>query len=236
MDRDSPLWNKDMQCTGFNQAVKKAYLDQYSIDTKNLLDARAEELVSGGLMLLLGSCLRDGVKMSETPKGIVMDFIGESLSDLAQKGEIEQDKVDSFKTSFYFAEQSEIRQIIEENGTFTIKAFEDIIHSKNDFPLDPKILAFSFKAFSGAFISTHFGTETNAKPGMQYLIQVPHSKEGTVWTSVGIRNYPVLTRSCSGYDHHFECRSCEEPVDVVVDIDSPAVRWFQNRHGIPKTP
>ncbi|KFK34063.1 hypothetical protein AALP_AA5G097200 [Arabis alpina] len=191
MDRDSPMWNKDMQCTGFNQAVKKAYLDQYSIDTKNLLDARAEELVPGGLMLLSGSCLRDGVKMSETPKGIVMDFIGDALSDLAQQGVIEQEKVDTFKTSFYFAEQSELRQIIEENGKFTIEAFEDIIHANSEFPLDdPKILAISFKAFSGAFISAHFGTEVmknafdlvefkvreeisrlhNAKPGMQYLI------------------------------------------------------------------
>jgi len=61
MDRDSPLWNKDMQCIAFNQAVKNAYLDQYTIDTKNILDARAEELVPGGLMLLLGLCLRDGV-------------------------------------------------------------------------------------------------------------------------------------------------------------------------------
>ncbi|XP_010512124.1 PREDICTED: probable S-adenosylmethionine-dependent methyltransferase At5g38100 [Camelina sativa] len=190
MDRDSPLWNKDMQCTGFNQAVKKAYLDQYSIDTKKLLDVRAEELVPGGLMLLLGSCLRDGVKMSETPKGTVMDFIGESLSDLAKQGVTEQEKVDTFRTSIYFAEQGEIRQIIEENGKFTIQAFEDIIHSENEFPLDPKILAISFKAFYGAFITAHFGTEImrkafelvevkareqmsrlqNCKPGMQYLI------------------------------------------------------------------
>ncbi|KAL9310886.1 putative SAM dependent carboxyl methyltransferase [Arabidopsis thaliana] len=190
MDRDSPLWNKDMQCTGFNPAVKKAYLEQYSIDTKNLLDARAEELMPGGLMLLLGSCMRDGVKMSETLKGTVMDFIGESLNDLAQKGVTEQEKVDTFKTSIYFAEQGEIRQIIEENGKFTIEAFEDIIHSKNEFPLDPKTLAISFKALYGAFISAHFGVEVmrkafelvevkareqisrlhKVKPGMQYLI------------------------------------------------------------------
>ncbi|KAL9861294.1 putative SAM dependent carboxyl methyltransferase [Arabidopsis thaliana] len=83
--------------------------------------------------------------MSETPKGIVMDFIGEPLSDLAQTGKIDQGKLDSFKTSFYFAELGEIRQIIEENVKFTI---EDIIHSNNEFPLDLKILPVSFKAFS----------------------------------------------------------------------------------------
>ncbi|CAD5316468.1 unnamed protein product [Arabidopsis thaliana] len=121
MDRDSPLWNKDMQCIAFNQA-----------------DCVLETELT---------------KMSETPKGIVMDFIGEPLSDLAQTGKIDQGKLDSFKTSFYFAELGEIRQIIEENVKFTI---EDIIHSNNEFPLDLKILPVSFKAFSGAFISAHF--------------------------------------------------------------------------------
>ncbi|CAA7030323.1 unnamed protein product [Microthlaspi erraticum] len=84
-NRNSPLWNKDMHCTGINKAVKKAYLDQYSVDTKNLLDARAEELVPGGLFLIFGSCMRDGVKMSETCKGVPMDCLGASLNDLAQQ-------------------------------------------------------------------------------------------------------------------------------------------------------
>ncbi|CAH2065716.1 unnamed protein product [Thlaspi arvense] len=189
-DRDSPSWNRDMHCTGFNEAVKKAYSDQYSADTKILLDARADEVVPGGLMLLFGSCLRDGVKMSETSKGIVMDFIGDSLNDLVQQGVIEQDKVDSFSTPLYIAEESELRQIIKENGKFTIEAFEDIIHPNGEFPLDPKILAVSFRASFGAFLSAHFGVDAmrkafelvevkaredfpriqNAKPGMQYLI------------------------------------------------------------------
>ncbi|WZZ06287.1 hypothetical protein YC2023_092208 [Brassica napus] len=141
-DRDSPLWNRDMHCTGFDEAVKKSYLDQYSADTTNLLDARAEELVPGGLMLLLGS------------------------------------------------EEGELRQIIKENGKFTIEAFEDIIHPYGEFPLDPKILAVSTKASFGAFISAQFGADAmrkafelvevkareefsriqNSKPGMQYLI------------------------------------------------------------------
>ncbi|CAN7039767.1 unnamed protein product [Brassica rapa subsp. trilocularis] len=189
-DRDSPSWNRDMHCTGFNEAVKKAYLDQYSADTKILLDARADELVPGGLMLLFGSCLRDGVKMSETSKGIVLDAVGASLNDLAQQGVIEQDKVDSFSTPLYFAEENELKQIIEETGRFTIEAFEDIIHAKGEFTLDPKVLAVSCRASFGTFLSQHFGEQVftkvfdlieaklrqelprllNAKPGMQYLI------------------------------------------------------------------
>ncbi|KAL0701022.1 hypothetical protein Bca4012_057144 [Brassica carinata] len=85
-------------------------------------------------MLLFGSGLRDGVKMSETAKGMVLDFIGASLNDLSQQ-------VDSFSTPLYIAEEGELRQIIKENGKFTIEAFEDIIHPNGEFPLDPKILA-----------------------------------------------------------------------------------------------
>ncbi|KAG2281005.1 hypothetical protein Bca52824_052225 [Brassica carinata] len=188
-DRDSPSWNRDMHYTGFNKAVKKAYLDQYSADTKILLDARADELVPGGLMLLFGSCLRDGVKMSETSKGIVLDAVGASLNNLAQQGVIEQDKVDSFSTPLHFAEEN-LKQIIEENGRFTIEAFEDIIHAKGEFTLDPKVLAVSCRASFGTFPSQHFGEQVftkvfdlieamlrqelprllNSKPGMQYLI------------------------------------------------------------------
>ncbi|CAN8243588.1 unnamed protein product [Cochlearia groenlandica] len=189
-DRNSPSWNRDMHCTGFNETVKKAYLDQYSVDTKNLLNARAEELVPGGLMLLFGSCLRDGVKMSETAKGIVLDIVGASLNDLAQQGVIEQEKVDSFSTPLYFAEEGELRKIIKETGKFSIEAFEDIVHTKGEFAIDPKVLAVSCRASFGTFLSTHFGGEImtkafdlieakarqelprlqNAKPGMQYLI------------------------------------------------------------------
>ncbi|KAG2281008.1 hypothetical protein Bca52824_052228 [Brassica carinata] len=84
--------------------------------------------------------------MSETSKGILLDAVGASLNDLAKQGVIEQDKVDSFSTPLYFAEENELKQIIEENGRFTIQAFEDIIHAKGEFTLDPKVLAVSCRA------------------------------------------------------------------------------------------
>ncbi|EFH63319.1 hypothetical protein ARALYDRAFT_894348 [Arabidopsis lyrata subsp. lyrata] len=105
---------------------------------------------------------------------------------------IEQDKVDSFNITLYIVEEGELRalrQIIEENGKFTIKAFEDIIQPSGE-TLDPKILAVYFKCAFRGILSTHFGAETmrkafelveskahlefsrlqKAKPAMQYLI------------------------------------------------------------------
>lgn len=84
-DRDSPVWNKDIHCTGFSKEVAKLYLDQYKIDVGSFLDARAQELVSGGLLFLLGSCLPNGVQMSETVNGMMIDFIGSSLNEIAKQ-------------------------------------------------------------------------------------------------------------------------------------------------------
>ncbi|KFK40145.1 hypothetical protein AALP_AA3G336400 [Arabis alpina] len=84
-DRDSPVWNKDIQCTGYSKEVAKLYFDQYKIDLGSFLSARAQELVPGGLMLLLGSCLPNGVKMSETVPGMMVDIIGSSLNEIAKQ-------------------------------------------------------------------------------------------------------------------------------------------------------
>lgn len=84
-DRDSHALNKDIHCTGFSKEVVKAYLDQYKIDFGSFLNARAQELVSGGLLLFLGSCLPNGVQMSETLNGMMIDCIGSSLNEIAKQ-------------------------------------------------------------------------------------------------------------------------------------------------------
>lgn len=84
-DKSSPAWNKDIHCTGFTKEVAEAYHDQFMIDMGSFLKARGEEFVSGGLLFLLGSCLPDGVKMSETMKGMLLDFMGKCLHDVAKE-------------------------------------------------------------------------------------------------------------------------------------------------------
>ncbi|KAG7564491.1 S-adenosyl-L-methionine-dependent methyltransferase [Arabidopsis suecica] len=189
-DRDSHGWNKDIHCTGFSKEVVKAYLDQYKIDMGSFLIARAQELVSGRLLLLLGSCLPNGVQMSETLNGMMIDCIGSSLNDIAKEGLINQEKLETFKLPIYVAYAGEIKQIIDDNGCYTIARFDIISYENEEIPFDPKFLTVSFKVTIGGIVSSQFGqhvmektfevvkTKTqemipqlaNAKPGMQYLI------------------------------------------------------------------
>jgi len=107
-----------------------------------------------------------------------------------QKGLIDQQKLDTFKLPIYAPQADELKQIIEDNGCFTIEVFENIIHAKGEYPLDPEFLTVSFKVTVGGSVASLFGQDgmektfelvkektqemlpqiAKAKPGMQYLI------------------------------------------------------------------
>ncbi|KAH0917294.1 hypothetical protein HID58_024954 [Brassica napus] len=191
-DRNSPAWNKDIHCTGFSEEVAEAYHDQFKIDMGSFLRARGEELVSGGLLFLLGSCLPDGIKMSETMKGMLLDFMGNCLHDVAKEGLIDQEELDSLNFPIYPAHVAEFKSVIEDSGCFTTEAFERISHANEELPLDPEFLVTSHKITFGGILETRFGKEAmektmerieekcqdilpqlaNAKSGMQYFIML----------------------------------------------------------------
>lgn len=191
-DKKSSAWNKDIHCTGFSKEVVEAYHNQFMIDMGSFLKARGEELVSGGLLFLLGSCLPDGVKMSETMKGMLLDFMGKCLHDVAKEGLIDQEELDSFNFPIYPAHVAEFKKVIKENGNFTIEAFEKISHANEEFPLDPNFLATSHKVSFGGVLESRFGKEAmektmeliekkcpkilpqlaSAKSGMQFFIML----------------------------------------------------------------
>ncbi|XP_010552041.1 PREDICTED: probable S-adenosylmethionine-dependent methyltransferase At5g38780 isoform X2 [Tarenaya hassleriana] len=151
-------FNKDsIHCTGFVKEVTEAYLGQFKIDFGSFLDARAQELVSGGLLMLLGSCLPDGVQMSETMKGKIIDCAGSCLGDMAKSGLIEREKVESFNMPIYFAQESEFKQVIEKNGGFTIEKMERVSHENEEFPSDARFLRDSYRAAFGGVAEASFG-------------------------------------------------------------------------------
>ncbi|XP_033137274.1 probable S-adenosylmethionine-dependent methyltransferase At5g38780 [Brassica rapa] len=82
-EKKSPAWNKKyIQCNNLIEEAAKAYKIQFTKDMSTFLEARAAEIVPGGLMILQGQCLPDGVLMSETWEGIVIDTIGDCLMDM----------------------------------------------------------------------------------------------------------------------------------------------------------
>ncbi|KAJ4707008.1 S-adenosylmethionine-dependent methyltransferase [Melia azedarach] len=85
VDSKSAAWNKgSIQCTGLVKEVSEAYSTQFKNDMESFLNARAQELVPGGLMAIVLSGLPNGVHISETTDGKLYDFLGSCLADMAK--------------------------------------------------------------------------------------------------------------------------------------------------------
>lgn len=62
IDKNSPAWNKGrIHYTNSLKEVRDTYSAQFKEGIESFLNARAQELVSGGLMTLIMPCLPDGI-------------------------------------------------------------------------------------------------------------------------------------------------------------------------------
>lgn len=85
VDSKSPAWNKgSIFCSGLVKEVAEVYACQYKKDMNRILNARAQELVPGGLIIILESSLPDDVPMSHTAMGMPYDFLGSCLHDMVK--------------------------------------------------------------------------------------------------------------------------------------------------------
>ncbi|KAK4410213.1 Loganic acid O-methyltransferase [Sesamum angolense] len=92
-DPNSPAWNKGrVLYLGARPEVVDAYSSQHAKDTETFLEARAQELVSGGLMVLVlpgvipTSAENSNTSYTDIPTEIAL--IGSCLTDMAKKGEL----------------------------------------------------------------------------------------------------------------------------------------------------
>lgn len=94
VDPCSPAWNKgSIQCSESNIEVVRAYSTQYKNDMESFLNARAEELVPGGLMvLILAAVVPDGIPLSNSYVGVFNNILGSCFNDLAKMERINDSK------------------------------------------------------------------------------------------------------------------------------------------------
>ncbi|KAJ6684312.1 S-ADENOSYL-L-METHIONINE:CARBOXYL METHYLTRANSFERASE FAMILY PROTEIN [Salix viminalis] len=93
------------------------------------LEARAQEIVGGGLMVIITGGLPDGVLMSHAGIGMYYDLLGSRLIDMAELGVISEEKLDSFNLPLYYSSSKEIEEIIKANGNFSIERMDSLSHN-----------------------------------------------------------------------------------------------------------
>lgn len=86
VDRSSPAWNRGrISYLNTTDEVVEAYSDQSAEDMARFLQARAEEIADGGLIILIFSARPDQTPHSQLTANIINDMLGSCFIHLAKK-------------------------------------------------------------------------------------------------------------------------------------------------------
>ncbi|KAI3931206.1 hypothetical protein MKW92_036483 [Papaver armeniacum] len=128
LDISSPAYNRGrIHYTNARQEVFEAYSAQYAKDIEAFLHARAEEVVCGGLVVLIVPAVPDESPPSQLPTQSMFDILGSCLMDMAKTGIMEEAEVDSFNLPAYSTTPCEFKKLVERNGCFNIERIVDIL-------------------------------------------------------------------------------------------------------------
>ncbi|KAF5201837.1 Sam dependent carboxyl methyltransferase [Thalictrum thalictroides] len=127
---------------------------------ESFLSARAEELVSGGLMgLLVPTRKKASLILSTVLSHYPFDVLGSCLMDKATKGLLEEEKVDSFNLPLYIPTVEEFEEAMKSNEHFSIERFE-LLGLKLSGEIVPETLSMHARASMEGRIDEHFGSES----------------------------------------------------------------------------
>ncbi|WKA03714.1 hypothetical protein VitviT2T_021807 [Vitis vinifera] len=142
-----------------DEEVLEVFSSQYKRDMQSFLTARAQELVGGGLMVLLVTGMQNGAIFSKTCSGMVFNLFGSCLMDMANAGLVSNEKVYSFHFPLYYTTPKELEALIETNGYFNIERIEILARPLEHELPDYRICSFHLRAAMEGLVEEHFGKE-----------------------------------------------------------------------------
>ncbi|XP_038709958.1 loganic acid O-methyltransferase-like [Tripterygium wilfordii] len=162
LDKDSPAYNKGkVYYTNAPKEVFEAYSTQFAKDITSFLNARAQEVVHGGLMALLFMSLQDGVRCSPCNLDAVNDLLGATLMDMVKEGLVSEEKVDTFNLPLYNASPQELKVLIDKNACFSIERMETIVRDQglSDAAAIKSMILLRYRSGWEGMLSEHFGKD-----------------------------------------------------------------------------
>lgn len=162
LDRKSAAWNKGRihySCRGAAKEVEAAYANQFRKDIQTFLDARAQELVPGGLMAIITLTILDGVLPSDSSIAISFSILGSCLQDMAKMGIISEEKLDSFNLPYYYTSPMELETLIKTQGCFDIARFEKLPTPLRQVVIDVQTAVLSLRVVTEPLFQQHFGKD-----------------------------------------------------------------------------
>ncbi|XP_010243763.1 PREDICTED: probable S-adenosylmethionine-dependent methyltransferase At5g37990 isoform X2 [Nelumbo nucifera] len=160
-DEKSPAWNKGrISYVDAPHQVSEAYTAQFGKDMEKFLVARADEMVSGGLMTLLIAGRPEGIAPADSVAIQIVNCLGSVLMDMTKQGLVNEALVDSFNLPIFFPTASELKEVIERNGSFSIQRMENLcispmLHTSEH----ARIRSLNVRATIGDTVCKHFGSQ-----------------------------------------------------------------------------
>ncbi|GLU02669.1 hypothetical protein SLE2022_199100 [Rubroshorea leprosula] len=154
-------WNKGrVHYTNAPDEVVNAYASQFGKDMKKFLDARAKEIVVGGMMTIIMPGIPDEMRYSELSNSVMHETMASIFMDMASEGLISEDQVDSFNLPIYAASPAEMAALVEKNGHFSIERLELTNTAPQlDGPIDIPAWVMHVRAAMEEMFTTHFEDE-----------------------------------------------------------------------------
>ncbi|XP_027076533.1 probable methyltransferase TCM_000336 isoform X1 [Coffea arabica] len=103
--------------------VPKAYSKQFQEDFSLFLHSRSKELVSGGGMVLI-LLARKGPSHIDRGNSFFWEILYRSLASLVRKGDVEEEKLDSYDVHFYAPSKEELEDLIKKEGSLKLEGVE----------------------------------------------------------------------------------------------------------------
>ncbi|KAK9922111.1 hypothetical protein M0R45_030591 [Rubus argutus] len=155
------LGTRDEFITQIPQIVIRAHETQYTEDMECFLQARAQEIVYRGLMVLTCLARPDGTPHSaDSSPNVIFQLLGSSLMDLVRKGVVKEEKVDSFNLPVYTMSPQELAAVVEQNGCFSMEIMVSSPLPLVHYPiLIAQLVASHFRAGMWEDLKHQFGEE-----------------------------------------------------------------------------
>uniref|UniRef100_A0A224X4D8 S-adenosylmethionine-dependent methyltransferase n=1 Tax=Hypericum tomentosum TaxID=1137039 RepID=A0A224X4D8_9ROSI len=162
LDKASPAFNRGrVSYVNAPRAVEDAYVRQFDEDLETFLGFRAQEIVVGGMIVVLVKVAPSGVSHSATPHGFFHVLMNSALEDMVKDGLVSQDKVDLCNIPAYAGTPEQWRGALERSKSFKIEKFvvSSIEQSVAPLPMNPQIIVFHFRAVLEGILAVYFDQE-----------------------------------------------------------------------------
>ncbi|XP_021746350.1 salicylate carboxymethyltransferase-like [Chenopodium quinoa] len=174
--------------------VLEAYYKQFEKDFSMFLRCRSEEVIEGGMMVLtiLG---RKSSEIYSKESCNMFDLLATAINDMVIEGFIEEEKLNKFNIPIYTPSATELRFLVEKEGSFTLNEdhVSEVSWEANDLNKNSSTAVhYDFvkcvRSVAEPFLILHFGETIIEEIFLRYteLVQVSVAKEKSVFINVTV--------------------------------------------------